>query len=228
MPAELHDFLEARPRRLETAPGAERLAFVGVADRVAPVELAQVAVVEGAAAETDHARFQRLDRRHHVRPPAIDRLLRHERGVIEPERAGTAELDRQRRVRIGAVYREITAVLDPFLCRCEFGGSVNLVIAAKSYGDRTGNALLPEETRKDTCLARLDRDAVLGNADRTRRLGRERRSSWQTSPLTGFSLSSEISAPIGRADRVPRVFAEVGFLEEDDFIGRRPFEAAIV
>src|SRR6185437_5190410 len=38
--AELHDLFEPRPGGLQAAPGAERLAAIGVADRVAPVELA--------------------------------------------------------------------------------------------------------------------------------------------------------------------------------------------
>ena len=44
------------PGRLKPAPGAERPALVGVADRVAPLEFAQVGVVERAAAEPDDPR----------------------------------------------------------------------------------------------------------------------------------------------------------------------------
>ena len=55
--AELDELLQSRPGRLEPSPGPERPAQVGVADRVPPLELAKVGVIERAPAEPDDPRL---------------------------------------------------------------------------------------------------------------------------------------------------------------------------
>src|SRR5262249_33234491 len=96
--AQLDEFLQARSGRLQTTPGAEGLAPVGISDRVAPLEFAQVGIVQRATAEADHAGLEGPERRAPVRTPAADRFFGHQRGVVEPQRAGTAKCDRQRGV----------------------------------------------------------------------------------------------------------------------------------
>src|SRR3954471_18571435 len=54
--AELHELLEPRPRRLKSAPGAERLALLDVAHRLLPIEITGI---DRAAAEADDARLKR-------------------------------------------------------------------------------------------------------------------------------------------------------------------------
>ncbi len=54
--AELDEFLEARPGRLQAAPGPERPAPVGVADRVTPLEISKPRLLERTSAEPDDSR----------------------------------------------------------------------------------------------------------------------------------------------------------------------------
>ena len=89
--AELDELLEARPGRLQAAPGPERPAAVGVADRVTPLEIAKARLLERTSPEPDDPGTHRLHRRDDVGSPAGNRVLGHERCVIQPERPRPAK-----------------------------------------------------------------------------------------------------------------------------------------
>ena len=70
--------------------------MVNVADRIVPLEFAEPGVVERAAAEADDPRLERLYRGNHIGPPTGDCVFGHERRIVEPERARSVKLDRER------------------------------------------------------------------------------------------------------------------------------------
>ena len=73
---ELDELFQARPGRLQAAPGPERPAAVGVADRVTPLEVSIARLLERTPSEPDDSGTHRLDRRDHVGSPAADRRFR--------------------------------------------------------------------------------------------------------------------------------------------------------
>ncbi len=134
--AKLDKFLEPGVARLEPAPhSGERNSPGGVADRVLPVE-----PLGRRSAEADDAGLHRLECQGHVAPPAEDVVIRHERHLVDPERARPAERNREGGILVRLRGSEDGLESLPSIIGLKLGGGVGFSLAPERYLDRPGQA----------------------------------------------------------------------------------------
>src|SRR5262245_24916794 len=119
--------------------------MVGIADSVAPFEVAVSLSIQGAAAKAYDPGLQSTYRFNDIRSPALDSVVRHQGNVVQPKAARPGEGNAQRRIGVFSSKLELGGVLFPISCGPEFTPAefTSFVIDAELH--RAGNSFLLQE-----------------------------------------------------------------------------------